>query len=142
MNSTQPLPDDALLAAFESCELPFEQWTHDAHLRVATLYLRKLSLADAIDELRRRIRAYNDAHGVPTTPERGYHETITCAWANIIAAAVHRADPTLTSLHFVRAHPEWAEPSFLRRFYSADRLASPAARASFVAPDLAVLPLI
>ena len=30
----------AFLAAFESCTLPFEQWTHRAHLRMALLVLK------------------------------------------------------------------------------------------------------
>ncbi len=32
------MTDDEFLAAFEDCTLPFEQWHHRAHVRVAFLY--------------------------------------------------------------------------------------------------------
>ena len=55
------LPDEAFLKAFEDCTLPFEQWKHRAHLKVAYLYLRHLPYAPALDKIRANIRRYNAA---------------------------------------------------------------------------------
>src|SRR4051812_47282050 len=71
------MTDTDFLAAFETRSLPFAQWTHRAHVKVAFLYLRGLPLAAALDKIRARIRAYNAANAVPESPTSGYNETTT-----------------------------------------------------------------
>ena len=40
--------DSHLLRQFEDCSFPFEQWHHEAHVRIAFLYLREHPLEDAV----------------------------------------------------------------------------------------------
>src|SRR4051794_23254866 len=73
--SPSDMPDDAFLTAFETQSLPFAEWTHRAHVKVAFLYLREFPLGAALDRVRAGIRAYNAAHAVPESPTSGYNET-------------------------------------------------------------------
>ena len=66
-----------LVARFEDCTLPKEEWTHRAHLTVGLWYATRLPYEAALGAMRDGILRLNQAHGVPTTPTRGYHETIT-----------------------------------------------------------------
>jgi hypothetical protein len=131
--------DDAeFLTAFEKGVLPRPEWTHRAHLRMAYLYLRPCPDADTIlPTIRGRIRAYNAAQGNPD----GYHETITAAFARLVAERL-RTTQTATFAEFERLHPDLFAPGgvILLRYYEEATLSSPQARANFVPPDREPLP--
>lgn len=135
--------DGHLLKAFEECTLPFEQWTHRTHVKVAFLYLRAHGFDKALMLIRDGIERYNGAHDVPDGPNSGYHETVTHALLHIIEATrgawserfeTHDADA------FCDAHPQLMSKQILRLFYSPQRLMSPEAKQRFLEPDLAALP--
>ena len=46
--TVSPMTDQELLSLFESCELPHEQWTHRAHVRVAYMYLNQFPFSEAL----------------------------------------------------------------------------------------------
>lgn len=135
------LDDDELHRAFLDATLPFDQWTHQAHLRVAYLRVSSSPFRDAVDQMREGIRRYNRAHDVPDAPNRGYHETITVAYMMLVAAATID-DASTSSKEFIHRHPELLDRSLLARHYSRDSLFSPAAKKFFLAPDLEPLPVI
>ncbi|SRR5581483_2834994 len=134
------MDDDALLKAFETCAFPFDQWHHDAHIKIAYLYLRRHPLDQAIAKIRAGIKAYNAANQVPEGPDRGYHETMTQAWVRLVHLALCEYGPAETAEKFFEQHPELSQKKVLRLFYSRDRFMSPQAKAGFVEPDLAPLP--
>jgi len=80
------MDDHELLKQFEDLTLPFEQWTHRAHVKVAYLYLSRYPFAEAVDRMRRGIKAYNAANHRPEGPDQGYNETTTVAFLHLIAA--------------------------------------------------------
>ena len=84
----------SFLAEFEAAAIPSERWSHRAHIRMAFLYLRDHSFPDALARIRAGILALNQANGVQDTPESGYHETVTVAWARIIASTILAHGPT------------------------------------------------
>ena len=57
-----------LVSQFESCTLPKEEWTHQAHLTVGLWYASRLPYQEALVAVREGILRLNAAHGVPTTP--------------------------------------------------------------------------
>jgi len=63
--------DRDLLRQFESCSLPFEQWTHRAHVRIGYLYLCDHPFDAALERMRRGVQRYNAAHNVPRRPDLG-----------------------------------------------------------------------
>jgi len=128
--------DDVQLAAFERADLEWSQWTHKMHLRMAWLILGRDGFERGLSRLREGIQRYNNANGRPTS----YHETMTVAWARLVYHAMRACAPERDSLSFLEAHPELTESHALRRYFRAETLGSPQARAAWVEPDVAALP--
>ena len=127
-----------VVRGFEECTLPFDQWTHAAHLTVGCWFLARYPRDEATERIRAGIRRYNLANGVAQTPTRGYHETITRFFIWAIARHI-AAQPPGTSLlaltNALLAGP-CADPRFPLDYYSRDRLMSWEARTTWVEPDL------
>lgn len=138
------MDDSKLLDAFEARTLPFDQWTHRCHVKVAYLY-RKHSFAEALEQVRAHIKAYNAANNVPEGPMQGYNETTTHALLHLIAAvmrAYEATHPVTTADSFCDMHPQLMSKHVLRFFYSPQRQMDPRAKTEFVEPDLTPLPRI
>lgn len=132
--------DDEHLQRFEDHTLPIELWNHRAHLKVAYLYLQRFSFEETLSRLQTGIRAYNAAKGIKDTPTGGYHETMTQAWLHLVHTTLCQFGPADSADAFFDAQTQLSGKRALLLFYSRDRIMSPEAKASFVAPDLAPLP--
>ena len=132
-----------LVAAFRAHNLPKEEWTHLAHLRVGAWHVHHFGFAAALDMLRDGIRRLNDFHGTVNSTSSGYHETITVAYARLIEQflSMFDADVPLERRVGLLTESLLAERSVLLRFWSREELMSPRARAEWVPPDLAPLAL-
>jgi hypothetical protein len=144
-DSHDPLPDastsdDAHLRRFEDQSLPLEHWHHRAHLKVAYLYLSRFPFDEALDKLRSGIRAYNAAQGIADTPTGGYHETMTCAWCQLVHATLCQSGPAASADAFFDTQTQLNDKRALLLFYSRDRIMSAEAKSAFIPPDLAPLP--
>jgi hypothetical protein len=133
--------DDIFLQQFENQTLPFAQWTHRAHVKVAYLYLTRLDFDTAAQKVCDGIRAYNAANNVPESPTSGYHHTTTMAWLHIIATTIAEWGPAATSDEFLDNQPQLTQKRMLRLSYSRERFRSPEAKDTFVEPDLTALPI-
>lgn len=139
------MDDQSFLKLFESCELPLEQWTHRAHVKVAWLYLSRLSFEQALVKMRHGVKAFNARHNIPENATSGYNETTTHAFLHLVAATMAsygelvKAD---TADAFCDGHPQLMTRHALRLFYSPGRRMHPDAKAKFIEPDLAKLPEI
>jgi hypothetical protein len=130
--SAEQIDDEAFLRSFEACTLPFAQWTHRCHVRLAWTCLDRHSFDDALVRVRNGIQRYNRANDRP-----GYHETMTVAWVRLVAhVRATEAHPSPDGRAFCDAHPELGSSSLLLLFYSRAVLFSPAAKEIFVEPDL------
>jgi hypothetical protein len=131
------MDDEALWAAFSARTLTHEEWTHRAHLRMAYLYLARF--AD-IDEAHLRMRIgivrLNTAHGIEESPKRGYHETMTRAWLELVRHA-RASDPAEDSQSFLERHPHLLHRDAPLRHYTREVLLSLKARSVFVPPNVA-----
>jgi hypothetical protein len=132
------MTDDEFLKSFEECSLPKRLWTHEAHVRMAWLYLRQRPLAEVIPIVRQAIQRYNGSLG----NAEGYHETITLAYLVLIDDRIDRGSSQETFASFTRGFPTLLDRkmSALLVHYSRDLLFSPEAREVFVEPDLVPLP--
>jgi phosphinothricin acetyltransferase len=129
-----------LVQAFEECTLTHDRWDHPAHLSVAAWYTLRFG-DQAIKRIRDGIQRLNRSHGVETTPTRGYHETITVAWARLIAAHLRALDPSATDFEKVNSVVSaFGDKMLLLRHYTRDRLMSADARYGWLEPDLEPLP--
>ena len=107
------------VAAFEAGKAESDGFPHEAHVRVTWGLIRRYGRDDAFPRLVAGIRGIAARAGKP----QAYHETITRAWFELIAAAQDLED-----------HPELFDRSLLDRYYSAGALA--AGRDEWVEPDL------
>ena len=135
------LTDEELIDAFETTTLPLTEWTHRAHVRVAYIYLKRPPFVEAVDQIRIGIQRYNKAHGIPSTPTGGYHETVTVAFTTLVASGRSRSE-TMDSTSFLALNPELLNKEILTKYYSKGLLSSASARRSFLAPDLNPLPSV
>jgi hypothetical protein len=132
----------ALLAAFHDGTLPKSAWNHRAHMTVALSFGRAHAPADALRGMRSGILRFNDAVGIISTPDAGYHETITVFYMHAVTVHMTR-HPTPSSLAsdanaFMDA---WGRPGLPLDYYSKSRLFSRDARRVYVAPDVQPLPI-
>ena len=138
------MDDETFLSQFESCTLPFEQWTHRAHVKVAWLYLTAHPFDEALDRIRDGIKAYNAANDVPEGPGVGYSETMTQAFMRIIHATMEAYGelfPAETADKFCDTHPHLLHRTLLGVFYSPrGRSDLELEKHSFVEPDMCPLP--
>lgn len=114
---------------------PDGEFGHREHLRLAWRELREHDREVALARIETAIRHVAEAHGAPGK----YHRTMTEAWAALVGH--HLAEePALTFHEFLERFPALLDGGLLRRHWSAERLATPAARAAWVDPDLRPLP--
>src|SRR5437588_2739348 len=90
--------DDELTTAFELGEMEGVDFPHERHVRVAWGLAQRYDLAEAFERLSAGIRGIAERAGSPGA----FHETITRAWFELIAAA-EKLD----------AHPELFDKSLL-----------------------------
>ena len=128
------------VASFEATTLSKDQWTHEAHVRVAWWYARTRPFPESLDAMRAGILRYNEVIGVETTADSGYHETVTVAWIRIMHDLVRGRSMEEDFDDFCSSHPDVLDKRILLRNYTPQHLMSPEARAAFVEPDLSPLP--
>ncbi len=139
------MTDAELVDQLEKCTLPFDQWTHRAHIRTAYCYLSVFPFQQALEQIRASIQRYNANNNVPESPTSGYNETTTHAMLHLVAATMHayaKTHPVTDGNSFCDMHPQLMTKHALRLFYSPQRRMHPQAKTQFIEPDLAPLPRI
>ena len=134
------LSSDSSLSSFihqwEARTLPKADWTHAAHVAVCAFYTAEYGPADALRRMREGIPLYNLAVGGQNTEDAGYHETLTCLWAKIVADFL--ADESYsTPFYAVEATVlrYGQERKLHESFYTYDVVANRLARRQWVPPD-------
>lgn len=127
-----PFVNDAqieqLATKFESCELPYERWTHRAHLAVGAWYVRNWGFDEALQRMRRHIKLYNQSRGDPD----GYHETLTQLFLRHIHSVLNGVPPS-TPLHEIVAQlAETCTMAWVFQRYSREQLASREAKRGWI----------
>lgn len=74
----------AIVNTFLDRSMELAVWTHQAHLTVCIWYLKKYQKWEAICLMKSAIILYNNATNIPNNATRGYHETITHCWFEVI----------------------------------------------------------
>jgi len=128
--------DVRFLSAFERCELPEDQWTHLAHVRVAWLCLSLEPPISALERIREGILRYNTD---VLRRRHKYHDTVTVAFTRIVARRMRNGE---CWGEFAERIGDLLNPEkpVLLLYYSQSLLYSAEARAGFVEPDLKKLP--
>jgi hypothetical protein len=135
------MDDEEFLRRIEDCTYPVNDFHHREHVKVAYLYLRRYTPDAAMDRMRASLKRFAAAHNVPVDVlDRGYHETITRAWMQLVEFTMVESDPAQTADQFYEANPQLWQMKVLRFFYSRPKLMSFEAKANFIEPDITPLP--
>jgi len=135
-SGTGHLNDEDFVEEFETCRLPTSQFHHADHIRLAWIYLGRLSPEAATERIEQSILRYAAHHGIG----QKYHRTITVAWMKLVAAARKETPDAARFEEFATLHTELLDVKNLSRYYTAERLAGAEARSVWIAPDLQQLP--
>ena len=109
-----------------------QRFGHRQHIQLAFIAGRRHGAAAVSDLMPAWIRQIAAAHGAP----HKYHETITVAWARLVAHHL-AADPEVTDFdEFADRYPALLDKTLLGRHYTPGVLGSAVARTAWVAPDL------
>ena len=128
--------DRTFRAAFEACAIAPSAFNHEAHVRLAYVYLAESDVETAVDRMRQALLKFLEHNGIPRSK---FHETLTRAWVLAVRHFMNR-DATESASDFVARNPELLDTKIMLTHYSAQVLFSADARASFVEPDLDPIP--
>ena len=128
---------NSLLTRFEERKLPKNEWTHEAHLVIAILYVSRYEDEKALNEAREKISRYNESLGNKNTDTDGYHETISKFWL-ILARQFCEQNPSLKLCQLVNSFiaSKLTHSSLPMQYYSKALLFSAKARRKWVSSDL------
>jgi hypothetical protein len=121
------------LLRFVHGEIPAAGFPHREHVRMAFEMLRRHDFPETVLHYSRALRSMAERAGKP----QAFHQTVTIAFLSLIAERMEAAG-TEDFAAFVRANPDLIEKAVLSRWYRPERLASAAARRTFLLPDPAL----
>ena len=122
--------------AFEACTIAPSAFDHEAHVRLAYIYLTEGDADSAVQKMRDALLNFLQHNGIARTK---FHETLTRAWVLAVQHFMNRASTT-SAADFIAKNPELLDSKIMLTHYSASVLFSADARASFVEPDLDPIP--
>ena len=127
-----------LVSQFETCSLPKEKWTHEAHFVMALWYCGHKPIPLAMQSIREGIKKYNISVGGANTDHSGYHETITVFCTRIIVNYLLKNNTTQKfedKLAGLFQQP-FLKKDFPLQYYSKALLMSKEARMEWIPPDI------
>lgn len=125
--------DEEFERAFREGTFPPEAFTHQAHLRLAWLHLKRYGKDRAVRQVCKQIRAFTIRNGAADK----YHHTLTRAAVRLVWDCVQQSQaPDFKAL--LQAFPSLAGNfrEMLLGHYSETRLFSDQARTEYLEPDL------
>lgn len=121
------MDDQKFLDDFEDGRFAAESFTHQAHIRLAYLYLSRGPFLEACIAMRDSLQEFSARIG-----KRGlYHETITIAFMSIVNERMSR-HPDDGWRQLIAAYPELCDKDILTRYLAPDILNSPKARTALL----------
>ena len=135
--SFRTIGDEIFMQAFESTSMPFELWTHEAHLRMAWNYITQHGQQDATPLIKQGILRLNEKN--KDKIKYGYSETITMFYIHVLTKAILSMPSEHTFEDFLKCHKYLTDSSFIAQYYSSKVLENPESKVRFFEPDRAAL---
>ena len=126
------LSDKEFMTQFENCLLEPTDFTHEAHLRLAWLYIQEDGVTKATERLQAQLQAFVAHVGARDK----YHTTLTIAAVMAVHHFVVRSKST-NFKDFISEFPQLGShfKPLIASHYSFDVFTSTKARTSFIVPD-------
>ncbi|MFZ0008262.1 MAG: hypothetical protein WAK94_08515 [Steroidobacteraceae bacterium] len=118
------------LVRFVRGEIDPAVFPHREHVRMAFEMLRRHDFAETVLHYSRALRAMSAKAGKP----QAFNQTVTIAFLSLLAERIELGN-TADFTAFVRDNADLLDKCALTRWYRPERLASEAARNTFLMPD-------
>ncbi|GAB4036983.1 hypothetical protein [Spirosoma gilvum] len=127
------LSDEAFEQQFEACTLPPAIFSHEAHLRLAWIYIRKYGTEKAVETVCRQLINYVDSLGARDK----YNQTLTVAAVRAVSHFVDRSNAD-TFYDFIQQFPRLKDnfKALIATHYQVDIFNSDLAKRTYIEPDL------
>ncbi|MDH3652000.1 MAG: hypothetical protein OEQ53_20100 [Saprospiraceae bacterium] len=127
------LTDEEFTSQFSSLSLAPSWFTHEAHLRLTYILIKRMSIREATEEICGQIKAFDSHHG----DGQKYHRTITVAAVKTVAHFAQRS-PQSSFEDLMTKFPRLKNNfiGLLKAHYSPSRLADPEGKVLFLESDL------
>jgi len=122
--------DGPELERFMRGEIPAAGFPHREHVRMAFEMLRRHDFAETVLHYSRALRAMTARAGKP----EAFHQTVTIAFLSLVAERMESGSADDFAA-FARDNSDLIDKAALSRWYRPERLASAAARRTFLLPD-------
>lgn len=127
------LPDSDFISQFEDCSLDPSLFTHEAHLRLAWIYIMKHGPEKAEEYISAQIQRFDSVHG----DGKKYHKTLTIASIKVVDHFIQKSQSDNFSdfiNEFLRLKTNFKD--LLDYHYGIDIYNSPVAKEEYIKPDL------
>jgi len=127
------LTDSEFEQAFANCTLPASLFSHQAHLRLAWIHIKKYGVEKAIKNVTDQIRKYVQSLGA----EDKYNETVTIAGVKAVYHFILKSSTTDFS-DFIKENKELQDnfKGLLLSHYETNIFESEIAKKRFIEPEL------
>jgi hypothetical protein len=123
---------EALVARFESCELPPDEVSHRTHVAMSAWCFLKLPEQQAAARIYDGLQRYVKWHHIDI-----YNETITWFWIKLIGKAVASLDAARPAFAIVNdVTTRLGDSRMIFAYYTRERLQTDEARRQWIEPDL------
>jgi hypothetical protein len=125
---------ESFRARFEDRTWPGAEFRHRHHLAIAVCYI--VESPAPMDALRESIKSYNLSQGGANTEDRGYHETITRFWVEVVRSYMTLLPASLSRLEIARlvVGKFASQRDLFQEYWDFDVLKSREARANWIEP--------
>ncbi|MEQ9425203.1 MAG: hypothetical protein RJQ09_12340 [Cyclobacteriaceae bacterium] len=133
MNSHLEITDDQFEEQFSNESFPAQHFSHEAHIRLAWIHLKKYGLDKAISNLTNQIRNFANRNGAPDK----YNVTITIAAIKAVRHFMLKSS-TAEFESFIHENPRLVHSfkNLLDAHYSANGYTTNKAKTSYLESDL------
>lgn len=136
--SFRTIGDQIFMQAFEDTSLPFEEWTHETHIRMAWNYISQYGQDMATPLIKQGIMKFNERN--KDKIRHGYSETVTMFYIHVLTKAILCMPTDHTFEDFLLCHQELLGRDYLLRHYSPALLSNRESKLRFFEPDRLGLP--
>lgn len=133
MEQHHQLSDYEFSTRFGDGSLEPSYFTHEAHLRLAWIYVQKLGVVEACERVCKEIARFDGLHGDGTK----FHKTLTVAAVKAVWHFIQKSGSD-NFRDFIREFPQlkFDFKSLIDSHYGFDLLASKEAKRRYISPDV------
>lgn len=133
ISSHKQLSDDEYERQFERCTFKPRMFSHEAHLRLAYIHIKKYGVQQAESNMVKQIKAYAEFYGATNK----FNKTVTIASVKAMNHFIEKAT-TESFQDLIQEFPKLVRDfkNILSRHYSFNVFSDPKAKKEFILPDL------